>query len=303
VQGTANDGSIEKKLDIRASILARRLYSEDLEVTANYISDNIMRVKFNPENPMASFEELVRVIRSPSNDLSRIEINYLLLKFGTSSHPDDTLSLYEMASRENTRTILFRAYKLSVISSLIYKLPHNELNTLLVSKLDFFAASNIRKYEKEPSSSLPLLCCIKALESTPLLNLNRSGILSIFYWCNDILSDNLMNIKSFAYHAATMIEKMNSLSYLESRAFVIENATSLSEMDGLDGLTPDLFSSFITQACRPISDNNGEINLDTFRAILRETPYMRLTQKEVLIFESKKSLCFNIVFLMFIIAM
>ena len=109
VQSSTGDGTLEKKLDMRASILARRLYSEDLEATANFISDNIMRIKFNEHNPMASFKELVKVIRSPSNDLTRIEINYLLMKFGTTSHSDDTLSLYEIASRENTRTLLFRA--------------------------------------------------------------------------------------------------------------------------------------------------------------------------------------------------
>jgi hypothetical protein len=78
---------------------------------------------------------------------------------------------------------------------------------------------------------------------------------------------------------------MNTSEYLESRAYVLENA-GLEDTEVMDGLTPQALTAYLSQSCRSVADANSEVHLDTFRAILKETPKLRLTPKEVLIFEA-----------------
>lgn len=175
---------------------------------------------------------------------------------------------------------------MSIIRSLVYQITQDELATAINAQLHIVAKANLKPYEKALPLLVPICCCVTALEAIPFLNLSRTMIFSIIYWSHDSLFENLINRKSFALYAASAIIRLNSSEYLESRAYVLENS-SLSDIEILDGLTPQIFLAHLTLSCPAAADANGDVFLDTFRAIMGETPKLRLTIKEILIFESK----------------
>ena len=228
------------------------------------------------------FAQLQSVIKSRTTGLSRNESNLLLIKI---YHLIQENNMQTLADFDHIRSLLFRSFKLSTIRSLSFTLSKDEISTLLSSQMHFAAINSKQLHEKDPPLLIPIHTCTKILEMNSLLNLNRALILSILYWSQDCIQENLLHRKSFAQHAALIIHKMHSTEYLESRAYVLEKA-NLDELQVMDNLNSDMLGTYLTQSCRSVADANGDIHIDTFRAILRETPKLYLSSKEVLIFES-----------------
>ena len=226
--------------------------------------------------------QLQPVIKSRATGLSRNESNLLLIKLYLLVKDD---KIHELINVDHIRALLLRTYKLSVIRSLSFTLSKDEISTMLSSQMHFAAMNMKQLHEKDPPLLIPIHSCAKILEMNTLLNLNRAFISSILYWSQDCIQENLIHRKSFAQHAALLIHKMHSSEYLESRAFVLENS-NLCKSQVMENLTPEMLGTYLSQSCRSVADANGDIHIDTFRAILRETPKLYLTSKEVLIFES-----------------
>ena len=248
----------------------------------NYFNEVIPEIMNQDDSSSTLLAQLQPVIKSRATGLSRNESNLLLIKLYLLIKDG---KVQELVNLDHVRALLFRTYKLSVIRSLSFALSKDEISTMLSSQMHFAAMNTKQLHEKDPPLLIPIHTCTKILEMNTLLNLNRAFISSILYWSQDCIQENLLHRKSFAQHAALLIHKMHSSEYLESRAFVLENS-SLNELQVMDNLTPEMLDNYLSQSCRSVADANGDIHIDTFRAILRETPKLYLTSKEVLIFES-----------------
>ena len=248
----------------------------------HYFNEAIPNIMSQGDVSNSLFTQLQPVIKSRATGLSRNESNLLLIKLNLLIKSN---KIHELMNMDHIRALLFRMYKLSFIRSLSFALSKDEISTLLSSQMHFAAMNTKQLHEKDPPLLIPIHTCTKILEMNTLLNLNRAFICSILYWSQDCIQENLIHRKSFAQHAALLIHKMHSSEYLESRAYVLENS-NLSELQVMDGLTPEMLETYLSQSCRSVADANGDIHIDTFRAILRETPKLYLTSKEVLIFES-----------------
>jgi hypothetical protein len=109
-----------------------------MDPTCHYLADHISKAADRTEDSNeVMFTKVADIIKDRNLGLSRTESNLLLIKLATNQSDADDVSLKNMATFDNIRSLLFRAHKLSVLRSLSHKLVKEELTPVLAGKLHF----------------------------------------------------------------------------------------------------------------------------------------------------------------------